>query len=347
MKIGILTFHNIPNFGAVLQAYSLCEALRQLGHDCEIINYRCDNIVARELTYHPNPNKIKDIILRHFVWPSTEKKIRECQEFMIQNKMYSKDEYDRQTINKANNNYDAFLSGSDMIWDFAVTNNDTTFLLDFANEDKIKYSYGSSCGDEIWGENDLDRVRKLLGRYLGIAVREESMKKKLQDIGVNSRVVADPTLLLKPTQWRGVAINPQIDKYVLVYFPSELNLEAASRYAKNKGLKVVVLSWGIPMRKYTKVSPKSPLEWVGFVKHAEAIFTDSYHGLLYSLYFKKPVWVGKTGNRFASMMDYLDIWGIDLKKDPGLNYKIDYVKVTTLLDKMREESLEYLKTIGR
>ena len=45
-------------------------------------------------------------------------------------------------------------------------------------------------------------------------------------------------------------------------------------------------------------------------------------------------------------MGYLDIRNIDLKKDPDLNYKINYEIVSTLLDKMREGSLNYLRTIG-
>ena len=50
MRYGILTYHQIPNYGAVLQAYALCAAIRKLGYDCEIIDYQCENIVKRELS---------------------------------------------------------------------------------------------------------------------------------------------------------------------------------------------------------------------------------------------------------------------------------------------------------
>ncbi len=49
MKVGILTFHNIPNYGAALQAVALCNAVSKLGLECEIINYKCENIIKREL----------------------------------------------------------------------------------------------------------------------------------------------------------------------------------------------------------------------------------------------------------------------------------------------------------
>lgn len=40
MKIGVLTFHNAHNYGAVLQAYALRTKLRAEGHNADIINYR-------------------------------------------------------------------------------------------------------------------------------------------------------------------------------------------------------------------------------------------------------------------------------------------------------------------
>lgn len=39
MKIGIITFHNALNAGAVLQAYALQTLLTQKGHKVEFINY--------------------------------------------------------------------------------------------------------------------------------------------------------------------------------------------------------------------------------------------------------------------------------------------------------------------
>ena len=51
MKIGIITFHDTTNYGANLQAYSLFKAIKNLGYDCEIINYQCENIIKRELPF--------------------------------------------------------------------------------------------------------------------------------------------------------------------------------------------------------------------------------------------------------------------------------------------------------
>ncbi len=39
-RVGVLTFHHVHNFGAVLQAWSLSSAVRQLGHKVDVINYQ-------------------------------------------------------------------------------------------------------------------------------------------------------------------------------------------------------------------------------------------------------------------------------------------------------------------
>ena len=39
-KVGILTFHMAHNYGAMLQAYALETAIRNLGYQCEVIDYR-------------------------------------------------------------------------------------------------------------------------------------------------------------------------------------------------------------------------------------------------------------------------------------------------------------------
>jgi hypothetical protein len=44
LKIGILTFHRVYNYGAVLQSYALQKVIKQLGYDVEIIDYWCDYI---------------------------------------------------------------------------------------------------------------------------------------------------------------------------------------------------------------------------------------------------------------------------------------------------------------
>lgn len=52
-EIGILTFQRTSNFGSMLQAFALCKAVRNLGYDCDIVDYTCVAVEDRE-ALHPN-----------------------------------------------------------------------------------------------------------------------------------------------------------------------------------------------------------------------------------------------------------------------------------------------------
>ena len=39
MNVGIITFHAVPNYGAVLQLYALIHVLKNLGHSARVIQY--------------------------------------------------------------------------------------------------------------------------------------------------------------------------------------------------------------------------------------------------------------------------------------------------------------------
>ena len=43
-KVGVLTFHDYDNYGAILQSYALQSKLKELGLDPEIIDYSCPYI---------------------------------------------------------------------------------------------------------------------------------------------------------------------------------------------------------------------------------------------------------------------------------------------------------------
>ena len=40
MRIGLLTYHHSANYGAVMQSYATCRALKELGHEVEFINFQ-------------------------------------------------------------------------------------------------------------------------------------------------------------------------------------------------------------------------------------------------------------------------------------------------------------------
>lgn len=341
MKYGIITYQGIPNFGAVLQGYALCTALKKNGIDCEIIDYECENIVKRELTYHPQKNIVKDIICRIFIWPHMKKRIIACQEF--EKLFHSKIHYTKNNIKQANLEYDGFISGSDMIWNLSVNGNDFSYFLDFVEDDKYRFSYGSSIGDQ-WKEKDYFRIQEYLSKYAHISVREEDTRRMIEkNFDMKCECVPDPTLLLSADEWKK-KVNSVVEKnYVLVYFPYQNILNAAKKYAKRNKKKLVVLDIGIPIKNRDYKIIYSPEEFLSYIYYADAVFTDSYHGLLYSLYFHKPVWTNNHGNRILTILNKLNILNCFIDNDTKLENLIDYNEVDKRLQAIRAQGVEYLK----
>lgn len=343
MKYGILTYHNIPNIGAVLQAHALCEKIRELGYDCEIIDYTCENIVKRELQFHPLNNAVKSLIYRTLFWPQTIKKAEACADYMQRQRIISTERYTRATINKANSYYDGFISGSDMIWNTKINDHDYTFFLDFVMGGKKKISYGSSIGD-VWSKDEEETVKEFLKSYESLSVREEDTCQFIRnELQLPCRVVADPTMLLTGKEWEKFSKKTSYKDYVLVYFANKPILKAAQDYAEKRDKTVLVMNWDVPTKGYKNIHPYSPDEWIGLFHNCDAVFTNSYHGLLFSLYFNKPVWTANSGNRQKTILSRLGINEALITEENRCDSEIfNFQEIELKLEKIRSESIEYL-----
>ena len=334
MKVGILTFHNIPNIGAILQAYSLCVAIRELHVDCDIIDYTCENIRRRELVCPQHGNCIKDLMIRLFIWPKEKRKIKECQAFMKNQNVYSRKRYTIETLKDLNTDYDILISGSDMIWNLDVTGNDWSYFLDFADTRTKKFSYGSSIGDK-WGNEDLDKIKKLLSRYDKISVRESDTCELIRKMGLDCSLVVDPTMLLPSNSWTDLTSTPPDKNYVLVYFPTAENMRAAKNYARKNKKEVLVMNWYRTIRGVKNITPDSPVDWLTYIRYADAVFTNSYHGMLFSIYFNVPFWIGNYGNRITSFLQVLGLEERMIKKDPCFESQIDFENAKVITNELR------------
>lgn len=340
MKYGILTIVKIPNIGAVFQGYALCMKMRSLGIECEIIDYECVNINQREKAYHALKNPIKNVAKKMFVWPATRRRILDCENFASE--LYSTTRYNKKNINEANARYDGFVSGSDMIWNLNVTGHDYTFFLDFVDDAKNKFSYASSIGEQ-WKQEDIQNVGMKLNRYSKISVRESDTCKLIQNqLRLPCTTVCDPTMLLDKTEWDKLVVSINDKNYVLVYFPYKEILEKAKKYAKKNHKKLVVLGETFPWKAYQHVQYKSPQEWISYIRNADAVFTDSYHGFLFSLYFEKKVWTNNKGNRFKSLLEELELSKCWIENDPNFINIIDYERCRQLIKNKREYSEQYI-----
>ena len=66
MKVGILTFHNAYNYGAVLQTYATQEYVRGLGHEVEVIDYHNRKI---DLSYENRKFRLRSFLRNSYIFP--------------------------------------------------------------------------------------------------------------------------------------------------------------------------------------------------------------------------------------------------------------------------------------
>lgn len=340
MKYGIITFQNTLNCGACLQAYALCKFLRNNGIECDILDYQCESIVDRELRFHKSSNVIKTIANYFLTWQKQKKMNYHFLDIMRQENMLSH-VYNPETICSANDEYDGFITGSDQVWNTKITNRDYNFFLDFADAKKTKIAFSTSIG-EMWKEEEKQKIISLLRKYNSISVREDIDVNVIEKLtGISTRHVCDPTMLLQDNEWRKIAIKPRETGYILLYNPESGVEKIAKEYSKKTGKKLIWIGTGKVKLGNKRGKTVIPAEWIGYIANADAVFTDSYHGLLFSLYFEKPVWTvynRKRGSRQESLYKKLDIYDCKFSKDTGFEKTIDYKKCTSNIKSFRSES---------
>lgn len=351
-KYALLTIHDTQNFGSCLQTYSLWRAIDSCGCDIELIDYKNDAIWNRECSHLVNIFSSPKKFIRYVLWGKDQKeKLLNIRTFLRKNTKMS-DPYNRSTIDRANEKYDVFVTGSDIVWGLVITGNDLTYFLDFTEERKKRIAFSSSIGTR-WSKEEEQIIRPLVRRYHSIALREKesiSWIDNFVDIDVTS--VCDPTNLWDCSFWSEFLLENYAPKkeYVLIYLLHNdgRNLKDGIDYARKHNLDVYYISFYDKPKGVNVVKPKNVNEWITLIARARVVFTASFHGTLFSMYFNTPVFYYNRGaksrlNSLASDIGILHREGNE--KNIYDDREIDFKYVHKVLDTKRNESWKILKEV--
>lgn len=298
-KIGIVTFHNSLNYGAVLQAYALQEILGK-NYNASVVNYKSLVMHNENLNFYNRVKKITKSILkwvifyhRSYLIKTKENRFKD----FINNNLNLSSKYNSKTIFKANNEYDAFISGSDQVWNTKLTKRDWNYYLAFADSNK-KYSYAASFGGSSILEEDKDKIKNYLGDYQSLLVRESSGKKIITDLGISEKeieVVSDPVFLLNKEDWvNKLKLEKSNDKYIVLYLVAKQKdlVEYAKSLSKETGYKVKFINLYNEKREdcneFQNILDAGPQEFLELILNAQYVLTTSFHALAFSLVFNVP-----------------------------------------------------------
>lgn len=364
MKVGILTFHNAINYGAILQVYALKHSVQKIGLSAEVINYQnihvSDMAKKRKIKKYLNPKKIAKFLLLDIPF---NKKIKSFGDFSKKYLELNEKIISREDLKILNNKYDKFIVGSDQVWNIKITNYDTTYMLDFVEENYKKTSYAASIGIKDLNEKDKNYFKHNLNKFSNISVRENEAKNLLytNELVEKSKIihtVLDPTLLLNKEEWANTfnlaVTENQREKYMLVYAFLDYNYlkEIAIDIAKKKNLKIYWITASLEYDKKIKyIRDSSPIQFLELFYHADYILTNSFHGTAFAINFNKDFNVellvsnSKVNSRMENLLKLMDLNDRIVSEKNGIytSKMINYERVNNILENERNNSLNYLQ----
>lgn len=352
-KIGIITCGKEPNYGACLQALATQYKVSQLGYENELMNYS----FMDEKLYSPLHQKgLRNTISSLLFYPLRRSLHFAFQGFREKHMNYSLDTLRMaEDFQKIKDEYDAFLVGSDQVWNPNLGIDINVTLLRFYDKGPRRLSYASSFGVSSLSNELHDLYRNALSKFDSISTRETTGKKMVFELTEKECVVSlDPTMLLPASEWNQFeeCFNSK-DKYVLIYDMSHSQkvFDTAKVLAKELNCKILALSRIVVQdRKIRTLYGVSPGQFLSLIKNAEAIVTDSFHGTVFSITYNKNFYSYcstrgmKIGSRITNILSILGLEDRLISDSDSVNFSdIDYNFVNAELDNLRSISLNYLK----
>lgn len=349
MKIGILTFHNAVNYGALLQAYALQQVLSSMGHDVEFIDYRNSSIERRARCFDLKFNSIlqvfKNVI---FHYKPLSKRIRFFREF--REKYLTISGRILPEILK-DSDYEMIVVGSDQVWNPILTNGiDSVYWGEYSgNIPTISYAASSNDPNTFSSEN-IDIIGRYISNFSALGVRENRLRDFFYDkYGANSSVVLDPTLLAGKKYFENI-IGEKIfnDPYVLVYSVEMQTSQLKGivhKIAQEKGLKIIVIGGNSRNWRGAKFIQPSIPQFLSLIKHAECVVSLSFHGTAFSIIYEKDFYSVKGGNmaRVETLLSSLGLMDRIISDELDVNYsQIDYNSINITLSELQEYSRSFL-----
>ncbi len=361
-KVAFITRHAVSNYGSLLQAFATQSIIEELGHEAVCIDYIREDELPQNLLktrlFISNWNKnaltrLVYLAAKRFDLAYEEKRFAQFRRDVLKttDRVYHSSKDMSENLPAA----DVYMTGSDQVWNEITYHKiDPAYFLDFVPDDKKKIAYAASFGGKTVKPGDRDEISRLLKRYSGVSVRENSGVDIAQGMGVESSAVLDPTLLMDKKRWGKIIPQKQkTEDYVLVYQlqPNKDFEKYAKAFAEKAGLKLLRVSPSKSARSKTGRLVLCPPvgEFLWYIQNASYFLTDSFHGTAFAINLNTPfidVLPDKFSERNRSILRRTGLEhrilenmnDFSLMKSP-----IDFEKVNAIIANEREKSLSKLK----
>lgn len=334
------------NYGSVLQAYALQKYLIRRGHTVDLIqDYRTNRKALIEEK-------------KNACYGDLYKQKRKAQKAVL---MFAKrymnltpmPYYSGRQFKLFPPKADCHIVGSDQVWQ-----GDAPFrYLNYVPDDKIKLSYAASFGRNFMPEDIVDKIKPLLMRFDGISVRETTGLSIINNMGLQGIQSIDPTLLIDAEDYP-VKQTDEFQNTALCYFlnlsqKNDVPYQQFKSICKKNGWQsklIAPLNYMYFMEE--NLCFPTVEEWIGAYSQAKAVITNTFHGMMFCIIFRKQfllcIQSGKNvqeNDRFFTVLNLFDL--IDRVITPEISQEelrkkldkpINYTRIYQVIEKKREET---------
>ncbi len=371
MKIGILSMQRICNYGSFMQSYALKKTVESLGHEVEFVDYKVEEPI---LLTNKEKKKYKKEKLRNFIIDNItgfsglfSLLPKEKRDMFKHYKRYYDEFLPLLGVSKKMNynpKVDALIIGSDEVFnclqknprvgyskELFGSNNNANKLMSYAG------SFGNTTLERLSEHGIAEEIKAMLLKFDHISVRDSNSGVIVQQLtGKEPSYNLDPVLIYDfSKETPSVKIQ---DNYIVVYaYRNRLKdeeINAIKEFAKKKKKRLICL--GGYQEFCDEYIDASPFELLSYVKNADYVITDTFHGTIFSIInhkqfisFIRKSTNGAYGNQ-EKMTDLLQRLGLSnrgiskpLELEKIIEHPINYNEVEKIRRREIEKTLNYLK----
>lgn len=357
-KIGVVTINDYSNYGNRLQNYAVHQLLENMGYYVETIKVKRNITSSRDLSklkkmsFQEIMFRIKSIYLNKKFSNKIIERNKNIYNFSKKFINESNFVVEDNSLNKSiSDSYDCFFVGSDQVWNSNYIFGQNSFYLE-GIEPKKKNSICASIGLDHLENSDSKKLIEKIKDFNAISVREKEAKDIIHQFSNQDvTVLLDPTMLIDEEIWNNLISNELYLKkeknYILIYSLGAIDKKyrkKVKKIATDNNLKIIDLA--DTKSKYYSVDP---IGFISLIKDAKLVFTDSFHGTVFSILMKKPfittsrITINSLNSRINNLLDIFGLSDRNIKNFDQLDvFYIDYSHVDEILKNERMRAKEFI-----
>ena len=371
MKVGILTLPLWHNYGGILQAYALRQAVQELGHEALFLDVRRQKQTRAALAARRFKRRVRRWLRGSGApWYPDQDELaaisRNTRAFVDDKINLKTGHIAVDAVMKICTRLDAVIVGSDQVWRREYMPDLATYFLAFPGDHLARISYAASLGVDDWrfSSDETGQFGCSLRDFRAVSVREDSAITLLkQELSVEATRVCDPTLLFEADHYRQLAglsaredtARKQIFTYVLDSdSQGDHVLAGLAEAIGGVPFNVMPLPFGPGFRRNDSRYVFPPVEnWLGAFNDCDFVITDSFHGCVFSLIFNRPfiavVNMERGKARFESLLDRYGLsdrlFSSFSEVDLAALEPIDWTEVNRIRAEERQSGLSFLSSV--